>query len=153
MELTHTFTQIFQRYSQAFKTTTHQALSVHDLVRQLPANKGVYVIHIQGVIRPIYIGSAGKINRNMTEGNSTVKSRLRYSSTPYHFDHVDDCLSYGPTTASVPPEGYSFSSPVAEIEIKVIQTPTGIAPSALEHMLIQGFINEYRDLPLINQKI
>ena len=75
------------------------------------------------------------------------------SSTPYHFDTTANQFKYGPTTAGVPPAGYHYSISLSEIEITCLAVYSPSAPTVLEHLLIQGFINQYHDLPEANQKI
>jgi hypothetical protein len=102
---------------------------------------------------PLYIGSSGKIEKDLALSGQTVRQRLFGSSTPYHFDATAHVFRYGPTTSGVPPAGYTYAINLADICISTIATPNNIAPTVLEHLLIQGYINQHGDLPAANQKI
>jgi hypothetical protein len=103
--------------------------------------------------RPLYIGSSGKVEKGLALSGQKVRQRLFGSSTPYHFDTVARVFQYGPTTSGVPPAGYNHAINLADIRISIIATPNNIAPTTLEHLLIQGYINQHGDLPEANQKI
>lgn len=124
-----------------------------ELMRRVGNNRGVYLIFKKGESMPIYIGSAGKMIKGGSWNNSTIRKRMFQANTPYHFDKKTDLLCYGPKTTGVPPAGYRHSIPLDAIEIITIELEAPYAPSALEHLLIQGFINQYGDLPEANQKI
>jgi hypothetical protein len=53
----------------------------------------------------------------------------------------------------VPPEGYFREVPVADLTLTLFALPHPQSPAVLEHVLLQGFINEFGRLPTANQKI
>jgi hypothetical protein len=103
--------------------------------------------------RLIYIGSSGKVLRALALNGSSVRQRLFGANTPYYFDGNQDLLRYGPTSAKVPPSGYLYSMAIGDLQVEVIETPDDVAPTALEHIILQGYMNQYRTLPDINQKM
>lgn len=103
--------------------------------------------------RPIYIGCAGKISKEGELNGNTIKNRMFSANTPYHFSKTSDDYFFGPTTATVPPKGYDSEYPMKDLIIKLIIITNNTAPTALEHILLQGFINEYASQPEANQKL
>ena len=114
---------------------------------------GVYVIHDRILKKVLYIGSSGKISPDLTPSKSTVKNRLFNANTPYHFDKNEDVWRYNPTSSGVPPKGYQDCINLSALQITILRTPPNMIPAALEHILIQGYINQYAKLPTANQKI
>ena len=156
MELQENFDSLFARYSRAssFRYFEIASQSRSQLQSSFSCDgPGVYLIWKEGEKRPLYIGSAGKVSKKLEIGKSTVKKRMFQASTPYHFDKNKPILRFCPKDATVPPSGYSHSIPVPELRIGVFITPPNLAPAVLEHLLIQGFINQFGDLPEANQKI
>ncbi|MDZ4289470.1 MAG: hypothetical protein U0984_16010, partial [Prosthecobacter sp.] len=100
---------------------------------------------------PLYIGSSGKIGKGLVVSDSTIHHRLFGASTPYHFE--EEVFRFGPTTATVPPDGYTDSVPLRDLQIECYVVPSPKIPAAWEHLLLQGFINQFGDLPVVNQKI
>ncbi len=153
-ELDMPFTRIIEIYRERFTATKHHAHSRREFMESIgKGTRGVYLFRKKDSDRPIYIGSSGKIGRQMSASGSTIRSRLFYANTPYYFSPDDDKLHYGPTTPGVPPEGYSHSLNLDELEIEILQMDADKAPSVLEHLFIQGYLNEFNDLPEINQKV
>jgi hypothetical protein len=160
--LTFSFTELFNYFSQKYEVHEIQVSSRSELSKNIPAHiRGVYSFWAKKSNHPIYIGCAGKISRNKKDvgdqsiilrGND-VKKRLSYASTPYHFSKELDILFYSPTTAKVKPEGYHSQISLNEIIIKIICIDDITSPAALEHLLIQGYINEFGNLPLANQAL
>jgi len=151
MEIFANFSELIPLYQ---KVLNFEIFSGDDntLLNGLPNNPGVYIIKRGNEV--IYIGSSGKLNRDGEYSKSVIRNRLRYSSTPYKFEGL--VLKYNPSTTGVPPEGYYNESLIKDLEITCIyfnQESDKLAPSALEHLLIQSFINEFGVLPEINQKI
>ncbi|MDO9558317.1 MAG: hypothetical protein Q7I89_01370 [Syntrophales bacterium] len=107
----------------------------------------------KGALSPIYIGSSGKIEKKLKLSGSSIRGRMFGSSTPYHFDATANQFKYGPTTPGVPPAGHHYAISLSEIEVTCLVVYSPSAPTVLEHLLIQGFINQYHDLPEANQKI
>jgi hypothetical protein len=73
------------------------------------------------------------------------------ASTPYRFD--DKFFRFGPTTATVPPAGYTGAIALSDIQITCFAVFAPKIPAAWEHLLLQGFINQFADLPIVNQKV
>lgn len=156
------FSDLFNFYSEIYSVITVEGASRSDLMAKIPASiHGVYTFWSSNAKQPFYIGCAGKISRKKSlEKNSAielsgnkVKSRMFNASTPYHFSKSSNFIQFSPTTAGVPPEGYNSSIAVNDLIIKVICIHDLTAPAALEHLLIQGYINEFGDLPEANQAI
>ena len=134
--------------------TTHQAVDRVSLMKTVPGGvAGVYLILKKGDPQPLYIGSSGKIGPDLSRSGSTVKIRLFGANTPYHFDKKTGVWRHGPTTAGVPPAGYLHDLPIAALTLNVFAMPHPKSPAVLEHILLQGFINEFGRLPTANQKI
>lgn len=155
IDINDKFTSLLKKYSGIFNTTQHTCTTCEGLRGQIPKGvTGVYIVkEARNDGRIVYIGSAGKIHKGMTVGGSSIHKRMFYSSTPYRFDKIKNTFCYGPTTTSVPPAGYKFSISVGNIIVLCIDVASPFAPSALEHLLIQGHITEFGDLPVANQKI
>ncbi len=154
-ELDDTFTRLLNQYSSVFSTTTHTALTCSELRQLVPRNvTGVYIVKSTSDNgRVLYIGSSGKIHKGMASSGSSIRNRMFGSSTPYRFNNHTNTFCYGPTTSGVPPEGYTSEVPVCEIRVTCLSVANPKAPSALEHLLLQGHITEFHDLPDANQKI
>ena len=153
-EIDSSFTKLFKAYSGRFPVSMHRGATRKELMDSVPkGNPGVYVMWREGDQKPFYIGSSGKVKKGLVKSDSTVSKRLFNSSTPYHFSKSDNALHYGPTSAGVPPDGYHDCIDLKLLKIDVFSLGDNIAPSAFEHILIQGFINEFGDLPEINQAI
>ena len=89
----------------------------------------------------MYIGSAGKMGRHLVLSGSSIRSRLFSATTPYHFG--EDVFHYGPTTSAIPPAGYAHQIPLRDVEVTCFVISAPKAPTAFEHLLIQGFIDEF----------
>lgn len=175
-ELTQNFDDLYRIYSDLFSHSNHTGANRAALENSVPAKRGVYLIwrtraQQDGRHSPenrsvtdslndkqlIYIGCSGKIKKKMVLGAGNVRRRLFGPSTwtPYLFDSKANLFRYdpGPKAASGRPVFYHKSIPIDEIEISVIATPNNRAPAALEHLLIQGHINQHGDLPEVNQEI
>ena len=153
-ELTSTFTALYAQYRQVFPVTTHEGVDRESLMRTVPSVfPGVYLIWKKDVPQPLYIGSSGKIGPDLSPSGSKVKNRLFGANTPYHFDKNAPVWRYGPTTAGVPPTGYLHEVPVSDLTLTLFALPHPQSPAVLEHVLLQGFINEFGRLPTANQKI
>ena len=153
-ELSQTFSSLFNNYSGFFEADEYTGGSREELMKKVPTNKrGVYSYWIKDEASPIYIGCAGKVSIDGKLSGNTVKKRMFSANTPYHFSKETNYLFYNPTTAGVPPEGYKDKVSIESIIIKIISINNQTAPAALEHLLLQGFINEYGVLPLANQKV
>ncbi len=148
------FSELFRHFTAYYPSETYAGDSRASLMEQIPTGKrGVYTYWKKGAINPFYIGCSGKIDKTSELCGNTMKSRMFQANTPYHFSKTENYLFFEPTTATVPPAGYQSYFQISEVEIKTIEITDKIAPAALEHLLIQGFINEYGCLPLANQKI
>ena len=153
-EINSTFTALFAQYQKVFTMTTHSAMDRASLMKIVPGGvAGVYLILKKGNTEPLYIGSSGKIGPDLSPSGSTVKSRLFGANTPYHFDKTTAVWRHGPTTAGVPPEGYLYEQPIVGLTLSIFAMPHPKSPAVLEHILLQGFINEFGRLPAANQKI
>lgn len=151
-DLQKKFSELTADHSNMFQQSDYEGTTRNELMTAVPSHvRGVYFLMKKGVEQPLYIGSSGKIEQGMQLSGSHIRSRLFNSTTPYHFS--DDMLQWGPTTATVPPDDYKHSMPLCDVVITIIPTGNRIAPAVLEHLLIQGFINEFGDLPECNQKI
>ncbi len=150
-ELNQTFAELFAKYREIYPITVNHGGDRSGILKNVPKGAGVYVIARQSdLAKPLYIGSSGKVSKGLKASPSNIYKRLMYASTPYKFDGTQ--LHYGPTTATVPPHGYTDSADLNELQITCFKLPASTIPSALEHLLIQGFVNEFGDLPLVNQK-
>lgn len=154
-EMNETFTALLRVYAGIFTTTTYGQPTCAGLLRSIPTNvAGVYIINETGNNhRVLYICSAGKIHKGLKTSLSTIRRRMTGASTPYHFDRRANVFCYGPSTTGVPPAGYNQAVPVGQIEITCLAVKCPKAPTILEHLLIQGHINEFGALPDANQKI
>lgn len=158
-ELTDKFQTLFSSYSGMFTATHHNGNSRNAVLASLSKDVGVYVIFRKADSKcPIYIGSAGKIETGtagLIYNGSTILKRISGASTPYHLNGSTNEFEYDPTTSGVPPAGYGATIPLADIEFACITKITScwLAPTVLEHLLIQGFINQFGRLPDVNQKI
>jgi hypothetical protein len=180
-ELTQNFDDLYRIYGAFFPHSHHTGANRATLEKSVPAKRGVYLIwrtHApptqQGgrhsienrsaadnltdkQLQLIYIGCSGKIKKRMVLGAGNVHTRLFGAATwmPYLFDGKANLFRHdpGPKASNGRPSCYHKSIPISEIEISVIATPNKIAPSALEHLLIQGYINQHSDLPEVNQEI
>ena len=116
---------------------------------------GVYVILRKDNQKPIYIGSSGKISKGNILSGSNVKKRICGALTPYKVE--DKHFYYEPSKEkdeNKMPLSYGKNLPLADLEFHIFYTKSlGIVPACLEHLLIQGCINEFGDLPEANQKI
>ena len=134
------------------RASEHLGQSANEILADVPDFPGVYVISpISGQRRPIYIGSSGKISRDLAASKSTMRGRLRGANTPYKFD--GEGFHFGPTSTGVPPVGYASKLKVRDLKVTCLQTPANIAPAALEALLLQGCIHDFGDLPVANQKL
>lgn len=148
------FDDLYNMYSAKFRTTDHSGATQKDLIKNLretvPNVRGVYVVRLD-TGDPLYIGSSGKIEKGARLAGQKVWQRLANSTTPYHIDVGN--FRYGPTTSGVPPADYTDAIKLDRVRISVIETPPNIAPSVLEHLLLQGHFNQYGDLPPANRRI
>ncbi len=153
-DLFRNFSELFSEYSKNFGVKEYVGTDRAQLMQQVPSvGRGVYTYWVKGAKRPIYIGCSGKVSANGDLSGSTVKKRIFSASTPYHISRTESYLFYSPTSAGVPPDGYNSKIQLSELSIKIIMVSDKIAPAALEHSLLQGFINEYGCLPEANQKL
>ncbi|MFT6207066.1 MAG: hypothetical protein ACJA0T_000970 [Colwellia sp.] len=153
-ELSKTFSELFECYSKQFKFEIHTGSSRAEFMKSVSTQtRGVYSVWLRDSDRPIYIGCAGKISKKGELTGNTIKTRMFQANTPYHFSKTSDDYFFGPTTATVPPKGYDSAYPIKDLIIKLIIITNNTAPAALEHILLQGFANEYASLPQANQKL
>ena len=156
MDLFYEFDALLSGYSKKIPNKVIIASVRADILRNMERFPGVYIIiHDKEII---YIGSSGKVDRSLELGASTVKSRLTNSYTPYTIS--DDKFKFSPfgsIKGSNRPEGYTHEFALSKLKFLVFDlTPNNnqvLAPSALEHVLIQSFMNQYKMLPIANQKI
>lgn len=154
-ELTATFTCLHGIYHGLWPVTTHAGQTRVKLMQSFALWQGVYIIYRNAANEPLYVGSAGKLERGadgVEVSGQTVRQRLFASTTPYTFDRCADVWRYGPTTSGVPPVGYHFQVPVSDLRIESFHVPDTQAPSVLEHLLLQGCVNQFGNLPVANQK-
>lgn len=153
LDINRTFDELLLKYVDMFSTSTHSAATRRALQASVPAKiPGVYVIVKKtDVRRPIYIGSSGKIGRSLLPSGSSIRSRIFGASTPYRFGEA--VLQYGPTTTTVPPADYTEHVALGDIQITCFAVFAPKIPAAWEHLLLQGFINQFGDLPVANQKV
>jgi len=141
-----------QETLKTFRASEHLGQNANEILAEVPDFPGVYVISpIFGQRRPIYIGSSGKISRDLATSKSTMRGRLRGANTPYKFDGEE--FHFGPTSSGVPPAGYTSMLKVRDLKVTCLQTPANIAPATLEALLLQGCIHDFGDLPVANQKL
>jgi hypothetical protein len=153
-EINKNFDDLYKIYRSKFNPTEHAGKTRESLMKSMPHKRGVYLIwkRSDDKHKLLYIGSSGKIKKGNLPSGQDVRKRMFGSSTPYKFDSTD-IFKYGPTTTGVPPARYKKSVRLSDIQIEVFATPTNVAPSVLEHLLIQGYVNQFKDLPEANQKI
>ena len=155
-EINNTFAALLSSYSTIFAKSSHTHPTVAALRASVPKKvTGVYVIEEKTNNRILYIGSAGKVHKGMTTGRSSINNRMfgPATSTPYRFDPLTNDFFYGPTTSGAPPAGYLNRVSVANIIVHCIVVKCPKVPSVLEHLLLQGHINQFGDLPDANQQI
>lgn len=141
-----------QEAVKTFRASEHLGQNANEILADVPDFLGVYVISpISGQRRPIYIGSSGKISRGLVVSKSTIRNRLRGAKTPYKFDGEE--FLFGPTSTGVPSTGFASMLKMRDLKVTCLQTPTNIAPAALEALLLQGCIHDFGDLPVANQKL
>lgn len=151
-DINQTFTNLLLRYDRIFSKSTHTGNTRSAMRTLIPSKAGVYIIsRIEESNRPLYIGSSGKIARGLVVSGSSIRSRLFAASTPYKFE--EDVFRFGPTTAGVPPDSYTNAVSLKDLQILCFVVTAPKIPAVWEHLLIQGFINEFGDLPIANQKI
>jgi hypothetical protein len=114
-------------------------------------NAGVYILWKKGETYPFYIGCAGKIQKNGGREGRSVRDRLFSAKTPYNIDK--EHLLYSPTTSGASPAEYNKKVALSELIVEIISVRADIAPAALEHLLLQGFLNEHQRLPEANQQL
>ena len=150
-DLNQTFTDLISKYKDSFSSSTHTGDRRESILAKIPKKAGVYVISVRTQLtKPLYIGSSGKVCKGLKASSSGIYSRMKGANTPYKFEGA--VLRHGPTTATVPPAGYADFISLNDLLITCFVLPASKIPAAFEHLLIQGFINEFGDLPLINQK-
>lgn len=152
-DINQTLANLLLKYADTFVTSTHTGATRKILQSSVPPEiAGVYMIAKKNEShRPLYIGSSGKIGRGLETSGSSIRTRLFNASTPYRFK--EEVFCFGPTSAKVPPDGYTHEIPLNDLQIVCFRVPNPKIPAAWEHLLIQGFINQFGDLPIANQKI
>lgn len=146
-DLTGTFTSLKTLYSDIWEPTNHAGSDRAALMATFAAPHwhGVYIIYQDAQVEPLYIGSAGKLERNangvLIRSGQTVRRRLSHANTPYFFDRANPVWRYGPTTPTVPPAGYNFQIPIPDIHIESFHLPNTHAATVLEYVLLQGCVN------------
>jgi hypothetical protein len=154
-EIAQNFDVLYCIYSALFPHTNYLGATSAILEKNIPATRGVYLIWRKAEKELIYIGCSGKIKNGMISGAGDVRKRLFGPSTytPYIFEQK--LFKYGPVsrTSGGRPANYDKSISINEIQISVISTPEKVAPAALEHLLIQGYINQHGNLPEANREI
>ncbi len=156
MDLFSDFDTLLKLYSEKLSNKEVEATLRDDLLSKLDRFPGVYIIRYGK--ETIYIGSSGKVNGNLNSGKSSVKNRLTSSYTPYTIRNDTFKYSpYGRIDGTNRPEGYNHEIALKNLMFSVFdltqKNDQVIAPSALEHVLIQSYINQYKKLPIANQKI
>lgn len=152
-ELFKSFSELFESYSQVFELQEYSGSNRTELMKQVPTSgRGVYTYWVKGANYPIYIGCSGKITQDGQLSGSTIKKRIFSANTPYHISSKEDCLYYLPTSSGVPPKGYNAKLDLENLLIKIIISDK-VAPKALEHLLLQAFVNEFSCLPKANQQL
>lgn len=156
-ELLDTFTSLRAKYAAIWPVSHHAAPNRTILMTTFtrPHWRGVYIIYRKEQEEPLYVGSAGKLERSSSGPvvkGQTVRSRLFFSNTPYFFDPATHLWRYGPTTSGAPPAGYRAFVPIPDLRIESFHLPKTHAASSLEHLLLQGCVNEFGNLPVANQR-
>jgi hypothetical protein len=152
-ELMDSFDTLFADYKAKLPHACYSALSRKELYRQMPDAPGVYIVFREGQEKPVYIGCAGEIARGARLTDQTLLARIRSGHLPRGFDDCGFQYDAHGNKGKRSTTQYHHSIPLAEIKVCTLETPGLLAPAALEHLLIQGVINQYGDLPEANQKI
>lgn len=143
--------------TQEMKTLAPVAIchgnNLQELLEQVPDLPGVYVIR-QGD-QVIHIGSSGRIQMDGSRNGSTIRRRLRYASTPFRLGA--DQIHFQPQGDSIAnrPVAYLSSVPLSQLSIDcyVCQPQSRWIPSTLQSILLQGYLNQFRSLPVGNLKV
>jgi hypothetical protein len=112
-------------------------------MREIKNEHGVYLFwknHGEKREKLIYIGSAGKIRNDGKISRQTVKERIANSTTPYKFKL--NSLHYATNK--------QINCSKIAVEILVWNK---LAPSLLEHLLLQSYLNQNGRLPDINREL
>jgi hypothetical protein len=169
-ELYNPFVSLLVSYQTAFQESGHHHVVANHatctgLLGALPALPGVYLIRDTTSDRLLYIGCTGKISRNRNNIAARNKGTLRGRMgrwTPYSFkfnpNHFSYCVNYAPgTTARGPNQVISYNHKIAvaniSIEAFAFDAAMPLSPSVLEHLLLQGFLNQFGSLPVCNNEL
>ncbi|MFN1835274.1 hypothetical protein AB2B38_008430 [Balneola sp. MJW-20] len=155
MDLVKNYSELIVNLKSKFKNATIEASSRRIFLSEIGKFPGVYIISKETEV--IYIGSSGKLDSDLNFGTSNVRSRISNSYTPYKLYGEDFLFNpVGKIKGTNKPEKYLDKYLLQELEFTCFDlTPDEhvIIPSALEHLLIQSYINELHRLPIVNQKI
>lgn len=152
MDIFKSFSEMFCDCNKTFNVKECSGESREILMNSVNENNsGVYILWKKGEAYPFYIGCAGKIQKNEGKESRSVRKRLFSAKTPYHIDK--EYLLYSPKTSGASPDGYNKKISLSELIIKIISVRDNISPAALEHLLLQGFLNEHQRLPEANQQL
>ena len=170
-ELNHPLHELLNIYRREFQQINRKLTvcgqTPNDVKTGLPKLPGVYLIWHKGVCGTvIYIGCTGKLSRiagtKLHTGGGTLNQRTT-RWTPYFFDPTRQSFRYGPLKANnaaqrqirLNDNAYAHSVPLSEITVECftfnpIETK---APSVLEHILLQGYVNTTGTLPPANREL
>ena len=120
--------------------------------RELKSEQGVYLFFENSELA--YVGSAGKYRSLIGESTQGIRERILNASAPYSI--WDNTIFYqirerkDDVTISIRAGYLNFD----KLKIGIFYTrKSKIIPSALEHLLIQTYVNEHNNLPKINNEL
>lgn len=124
-----------------------------------PSNPGVYLVWEAESL--IYIGMTGKVQKSedkceLPPKGSGLRDRLARWD-PYCFDEQYQVFRYGlarraPSKKTALEIGYETEVQITNIRVDCFKylRSENKAPALLESILLQGFINQYDQLPVVN---
>lgn len=164
-ELEKPLTQLLGNYRELFGTERICVIGEKpgDFRNGLPDEPGVYIVWTKKLDQKVvYVGSTGKIENNGNSGirwgKGTLKKRCE-RWTPYFFNDENLSFMHGPKYGTreqrYAQDAYTYRVPLKDIVVEYFEFHKNVtwAPAVLEHILIQGHLNQYGYLPPANQAI
>lgn len=147
-DLYKSFQTLVHELKTVARSVTCRANTLEDLLLQLPSDAGVFLIQHGNVT--LHVGSVSKAVKNGVQVGGTIRGKIRYSKTPFHFR--GDQMHYKPQGDVVNPAAYLFSMPISEVSVTcfICEPGSRLMPSTLQTLLLQGHLNQYSNLPTCN---